>query len=123
MLRTTVAAAVVAALLAPAAAFAADTPPTAPGNPTVRLYPGSGGELFWSRSTDDRGVRGYEITRNGQSLGVRDATSYYDASLRAGTAYTFTVTAIDSAGAPTERPGSCSASTAAATARASTATG
>ena len=79
-------------------AHAADAPPSAPGNPTAKLYPGAGGEIFWGRSTDDRGVRGYEITRDGRSLGTRDATSYYDASLVTGTAYTFTVTAIDTAG-------------------------
>ena len=98
MLRSTVAAAVVAALLAPTAALAADAPPTAPGNARATLYAGAGGELFWNRSTDDRGVRGYEITRDGRSLGTRDATSYYDASLRPNTAYTFTITAIDTAG-------------------------
>lgn len=79
-------------------AFAADTAPTTPSNLTAKLYAGAGGEIFWNRSSDDRGVHGYEITRNGQSLGVRDAVSYYDASLRANTAYTFTVTAVDSAG-------------------------
>ena len=113
MLRSTVAAAVVAALLAPTAAFAADAPPTAPGNARATLYAGAGGELFWTRSTDDRGVRGYEITRNGQSLGTRDATSFYDASLKANVAYTFTVTAIDTAGqrspAATVRLGGASA--------------
>jgi len=106
-------AAILAATTATAHAQSVDAPPSVPGNVSARLYSGAGGELFWSRSTDDRGVRGYEITRNGQSLGVRDATSFYDASLRAGTAYTFTVTAIDSAGqrsaAATARIGGTSA--------------
>jgi len=76
----------------------ADSAPTAPSNLTAKLYSGAGGEIFWNRSTDDRGIRGYDITRNGTNLGVRDATSFYDASLQAGTGYTFTVTAIDSSG-------------------------
>ena len=96
--RLALASAVALAATGPGLAHAADSPPTVPGNLTARLYPGSGGELFWSRSTDDRGVRGYEITRNGTSLGIRDATSFYDPSLKAGTAYAFTVAAIDSAG-------------------------
>lgn len=77
---------------------AADAPPSKPGSLNAKLYNGAGGEIFWARSTDDRGVSGYEITRNGLTLDVRDALSFYDPTLRADTAYTFTVTAIDSAG-------------------------
>jgi len=53
-----------------------DMPPTMPGDVNARLYEGAGGELFWQRSTDDRGVSGYELTLNGVSLGVFDALSY-----------------------------------------------
>ena len=91
-----------AALLAAAGtalAQSADAPPTTPGGVRATLYDKAGGELFWQRSTDDRGaVRGYEITRNGRSLGIRDALSFYDPTLRPGTPYTFTVVAIDVAG-------------------------
>ena len=77
----------------------ADAPPTTPGNFRATLYDKAGGELFWQRSSDDRGaVRGYEITKNGQNLGIRDALSFYDRSLLPGVPYTFTVAAIDSAG-------------------------
>ena len=79
-------------------AFAADTPPTQPAGVSARLYGGSGGELFWQRSSDDRGVRGYEITLNGRNLGIRDALSYYDKTLKAGTRHDFTVAAVDTAG-------------------------
>ena len=75
-----------------------DSPPSSPTDLATARYDGAGGELFWSRSTDDIGVQGYEVTVNGRSVGVLDATSYYDASLDATTAFTFTVTAIDSAG-------------------------
>lgn len=39
-------------------------------------------------------VQGYEITRNGESLGVFDTLSYYDDALSAGVDYTYTITAI-----------------------------
>ena len=82
-----------------AVARPADEPPTRPDGFRATLYDKAGGELFWQRSTDDRGaVRGYEVTRNGQSLGIRDALSFYDPTLRPDTPYTFTVVAIDNAG-------------------------
>lgn len=75
-----------------------DTPPSQAGDLVAKLYNGAGGELFWTRSSDDRSVIGYEITRNGQSLGVHDVLSFYDSSLCADTQYIFTVKAIDNAG-------------------------
>ena len=63
------------------------------------LYENAGGELFWERSTDDRGeVVGYEVTINGENLGVLDALSFYDPTLLPAVAYVFTVVAIDNAG-------------------------
>ncbi len=83
----------------PVSAQSADAPPIQPDNFRATLYDKAGGELFWERSTDDRGaVRGYEITRNGRSLGIRDALSFYDPSLQPDTPYTSTVVAIDNAG-------------------------
>ena len=76
-----------------------DAPPTTPGNLRATLYDNAGGELFWERSTDDRGeVVGYEVTINGENLGVLDALSFYDPSLLPAVAYVFTVIAIDNAG-------------------------
>lgn len=80
------------------AAATDDAPPSTPTNVTAELYAGAGGEIFWNRSTDDVAVRGYEIIKNGQNLGERDALSFYDPSLDANTRYTFNVTAIDLAG-------------------------
>ena len=86
------------ATLAVAANARADDPPSAPTGVRATLYDGAGGELFWQRASDDRGVVGYEITVNGRSLGTLDATSLYDPSLRPDTAYVFTVRAVDTAG-------------------------
>ena len=97
-LSLTLSSVLVTTLAGPALAQSADIQPTQPGNPQIQLYPGAGGEVFWQRSTDDRGVIGYEITRNGVDLGIRDVLSVYDPSLVPDTPYTFTIAAVDTAG-------------------------
>ena len=79
-------------------AQAVDTPPTTPGNPTARAYGPTSGGVAWQRSTDDRRVVGYEITRDGTVLGVRDTLSYVVDDLQPGRGYNIAVVAIDSAG-------------------------
>ena len=82
-----------------ASAQSADAPPTTPGNLRATLYSNAGGELFWERSTDDRGaVIGYEITINGEDFGVLDALSLYEPSLLPNITYNISVVAIDNAG-------------------------
>ncbi len=76
----------------------ANTAPSVPENLTATLYNGAGGEVTWNRSSGDDLVIGYEVSLNGNVIGVFDALSYYDSSLQAGTTYSFTVTAIDSTG-------------------------
>lgn len=76
-----------------------DSPPSQPGNARAILYSNAGGELFWERSIDDQGaVVGYEVTLNGEVLGIFDALSLYDSSLTSDQPYVFTVAAIDNAG-------------------------
>ena len=82
-----------------ASAQSADAPPTTPGNLRATLYDNAGGELFWERSTDDRGaIVGYEITINGEDFGVLDALSLYEPSLLPDTTYDISVVAIDNSG-------------------------
>ena len=81
-----------------APAQTADTPPSTPGGLAARAYDATSGGVRWARSTDDRGVRGYEITRDGTVLGVRDTLSYVDTALAPDTRYRIGVTAIDTAG-------------------------
>jgi len=76
----------------------ADSLPTMPSNVSAQFYAGAGGELFWNRSTDDRGVRGYEVAIDGSVIGEYDALSYHDPTLQENITYTFSVTAIDTAG-------------------------
>jgi hypothetical protein len=54
--------------------------------------------LAWSPSTDNVGVTGYTVYRNGASLGTAATTSFTDNTVSAGTTYTYTVDAFDAAG-------------------------
>lgn len=54
--------------------------------------------LTWAASSDNVGVVGYRVTRNGGAPATVTQTSYSDISLTAGTAYTYAVTAVDAAG-------------------------
>jgi len=53
--------------------------------------------LSWTASTDDVGVAGYNIYRNGVLAGTSSTTSYTDNGLSTGTAYSYTVAAYDAA--------------------------
>lgn len=89
------------------------TPPTAPSNLTATLTDNSA-TLTWTASTDDVGVAGYEVSRNGATLaGTVTGTSFIDPGLAAGT-YTYTVVATDSAGNVSSRSNSASVTVAAA---------
>ncbi|MBX2824719.1 MAG: PQQ-dependent sugar dehydrogenase, partial [Gammaproteobacteria bacterium] len=74
------------------------SPPTPPGNLRHVIYSDTTAELFWERSTDDGFVLGYDIVRNGESLGVRDALSLFEEGLEPNVSYTYEVTAIDEDG-------------------------
>jgi endo-1,4-beta-xylanase len=74
------------------------TAPSAPTNLTVTGTTSSSASLSWSASTDNVGVTGYTVYRDGSQVGAATATSYTDTGLSAGTAYTYTVRARDAAG-------------------------
>jgi YD repeat-containing protein len=54
--------------------------------------------LTWSASTDNVGVTGYKIYRNGSQIGTSVAAAYSDATVSGTTAYTYRVSAYDAAG-------------------------
>lgn len=56
-------------------AFAVD-PPTPPTFRAANAYSGTAGGVAWFRSTDDIGVAGHEIIRDGRELGTFDTLSY-----------------------------------------------
>jgi acid phosphatase type 7 len=55
-------------------------------------------DLSWTASSDDRGVTGYTIYRDGLSLGTAGSTTYSDGSVVPGTTYAYAVDAVDAAG-------------------------
>ncbi len=54
--------------------------------------------LTWRASTDNVGVTGYRIYRNGVQVGTPTGTSYSDTGLTAATSYSYKVAACDAAG-------------------------
>jgi hypothetical protein len=80
------------------ASYQEDTPPSAPTGLTATATSSSTANLSWTASTDNIGVTGYNIFRNGIKVGTSTTTSYTDSGLASDTTYTYTVTAYDAAG-------------------------
>jgi len=73
----------------------------APGSPSNLTNTGTSEtnvSLSWSASTDNVGVVGYDVYRNGTELGGTAGTSYTFAGLACGTTYTLGVDAYDAGG-------------------------
>jgi arylsulfatase A-like enzyme len=67
--------------------------------------------LTWNASTDNVGVTGYRVYRNGVLVGSPTANSYTDSGLTPSTTYTYTVRAVDKAGNASEPSTSLDAAT------------
>jgi len=74
-----------------------DNPPSAPGTPTASDITNTSVKLSWSAATDDKGVKNYDVLRDGAKVATVTATSYTDTGLSAGTDYSYTVRARDTA--------------------------
>src|SRR4051794_7007290 len=74
------------------------TAPSTPGNLTSPSHTASSVSLSWAASTDNVGVTGYQIFRNGTQVATSTTTSYTNSGLAASTSYSFTVKAVDAAG-------------------------
>jgi fibronectin type 3 domain-containing protein len=74
------------------------TAPTTPANLTATAPSLSRVDLAWSPATDDVGVAGYRVTRNGSVIATTAATAYSDLDLATKTTYTYSVAAFDAAG-------------------------
>src|SRR5690606_22014699 len=74
------------------------TPPTAPTNLTVTDKTGTTVSLSWTASTDDKGVTGYQVYKDGSLVASLKATSTTIGGLSGETTYEFTVKARDAAG-------------------------
>ena len=74
------------------------TAPQAPGTPSGTGVTSTSASLTWPAATDDRGVVGYQVLRNGVVVGSPTALTFTDSGLSPGTAYSYTVRAVDGAG-------------------------
>lgn len=84
---------------APSGAVSVTTPPNAPAAPTASAWEPDFVTIQWS-AVSGAALSGYKIYRNGSYLASLPAgtTTYNDTTTRVGTAYTYTVSAYDSAG-------------------------
>jgi chitodextrinase len=74
------------------------SPPSVPSNLAVSGVSSSSASLSWSPSSDNVGVSGYRVYRNGVQVGTTGGTSYTDSGLSASTQYSYKVAAYDAAG-------------------------
>ena len=74
-------------------------PPTTPANLTASAASSSQINLSWSASTDNVGVAGYKLYRNGGLIAtLTSGTTYQDSGLASAKSYSYTVAAYDAAG-------------------------
>src|SRR5438105_12482138 len=74
------------------------TLPSTPTGLTGAAAGSTGANLAWSASTDNVGVTGYIVRRNGVQVATPATTSFAETGLSAGTTYSYTVAARDAAG-------------------------
>jgi chitodextrinase len=74
------------------------TPPTTPTRLVATSATGDTIGVSWTASTDNVGVTGYRLYRDGTSLGPVTATTYDFTGLACGTPHTLEVEAVDAAG-------------------------
>jgi hypothetical protein len=72
--------------------------PTIPANLLATAISSSHINLNWTASTDNIGLTGYKVYRNGSQIGTAVSTSYSDSNLLPSTSYSYTVSAYDAAG-------------------------
>ncbi len=87
------------------------TPPSTPANLTATVVSSTQINLSWSASSDNAGVAGYEVFRNGAQIAVTTQTSYSDTTVVPGVQYSYAVAAMDAAGNTSSQSVSVSAAT------------
>ncbi|MEU5325965.1 glycoside hydrolase family 18 chitinase [Streptomyces parvus] len=85
-----------------------DNAPSAPGKPTASDITDTSVKLSWTAATDDKGVKNYDVLRDGAKVATVTGTTYTNTGLTAGTDYSYAVQARDTA----DQTGPVSASTA-----------
>ena len=74
------------------------TPPSTPTGVSATAASSSQINVIWAASTDNVGVTGYRVFRNGTQVGTPATLSFSDTGLTAATSYSYTVAAVDAAG-------------------------
>lgn len=87
------------------------TAPSVPSGLTATAVSQSQVNLGWSASTDNVGVTGYRVYRDGAAVGTTTNTSYQNTGLNPSTAYNYTVRAYDAAGNESADSNAASATT------------
>jgi chitodextrinase len=72
--------------------------PTAPGSLTASPLAPNHVALSWTASTDNVGVTGYRLSRNGTVIATVTSTDYDDRTAAPATTYEYSVAAVDAAG-------------------------
>ncbi|MEV0488714.1 glycoside hydrolase family 18 chitinase [Streptomyces atratus] len=74
-----------------------DNAPSAPGTPTASSITDTSVKLSWTAATDDKGIKNYDVLRDGAVVATVTGTTYTNTGLSAGTDYSYTVQARDTA--------------------------
>ncbi|WP_406405285.1 glycoside hydrolase family 18 chitinase [Streptomyces sp. NBC_00879] len=74
-----------------------DNPPSAPGTPSASNITDTSVALSWTAATDDKGIKNYDVLRDGAKIATVTGTMYTNTGLTAGTDYSYTVQARDTA--------------------------
>jgi len=74
-----------------------DNAPSRPGTPTASGITDTSAKLTWSAATDDKGIKNYDVLRDGAKVATVTTTTYTDTGLTKGTDYSYTVQARDTA--------------------------
>jgi chitodextrinase len=73
------------------------TPPSVPTGLTTSNLTSNSVTITWSAATDNVGVTGYQVLRDGVQIGSTASLSFTDTGLTAGATYSYTVRAYDAA--------------------------
>ena len=71
--------------------------PSIPTSFQATTYSSSQIDLFWNASSDNVGVTGYKVYRDGTQIAITSNTIYQDTGLSSSTTYSYAVSAIDGA--------------------------
>ncbi len=88
-----------------------NTPPNIVKQPSVMAKTDTSITLNWEHTSDDRGVKAYEVYRNNILIQTTTMTTFTDTGLVPATAYAYTIIAVDDAGNRSETSASLEVTT------------